>query len=188
VPVLSEKVDLPCCLNEGGHNTLPGVFLVLLGDSCVGKSTLIARYENREPEWRYDPTIEDTFHFTLEGGVTLEIKDTAGVDSYHSSRDEAIRKGNCFMLVFDVRNKGSFDYLEPIAANIRSQHGVKRPILFVGNRASGKGDRKVTEIDGKTLAERFHGSYMEVSDDQKDVGVVFSAALPNETKTRAEQD
>ncbi|KAK8038402.1 GTP-binding protein RAB5 [Apiospora phragmitis] len=187
-PVLSKKIGLPLYRNDGRYNNPPDISLVLLGDSGVGKSTLVARCENRKPERTYDPTIEDTYHFTLKGGVTLEIKDTAGVDSYPSLRDKAIQEGNYFVLVFDVRNKGSFDYLKPIAANIRSQHGIKPPILFVGNRANGDGDREVTNMVAKTLAHRSHGFYMEVSDDQEDVGAVFSATLLQLQRTRPEQD
>lgn len=138
----------------------------------------MARCENRKPEWAYDPTIEDIYHITLKGGVTLEINDTAGIDSYPTLRDKAIWTGNCFMLVFDVRNRGSFDYLKPIATNIRRQHGDEVPILFVGNRASKNGDKRIAKSEGETLADLFQGSYMEVRDDQKHVGAVFSAALP----------
>lgn len=86
------------------------------------------------------------------------------------------------MLVFDVRKRASFDHLKAIATSIRSQHGDKPPMLFVGHRASENGKREVTETEGKALAKEFQGSYKEVPDnpDQKDVGVVFSTALPQQ--------
>ncbi|KAK7937596.1 Ras GTPase [Apiospora aurea] len=164
-PVLSEKTALPCCRNEGRHNT-PLISLWF----CWAIHASESRHS-----WRGMRTANRSGH------VTLEIKDTAGIDSYHTLRDEAIRNGNCFMLVFDVRKKASFDYLEPIAANIRSRHGDKWPILFVGNWASENDYRTVTKEKGKELAQKFGGEYMELSESD-DVGVVFSAALPQRNK------
>ncbi|KAK8013559.1 Ras small monomeric GTPAse [Apiospora marii] len=180
------------CLSRGKHvlfeetllpyNTSHEISLVLLGGACVGKSTLVARFKRHKPERKFDPTIEDIHYFTLEGGGTLEITDTAGVDSYPSLRDEAIRKADCFMLVFDVRDRNSFAYLEAIIASMREERKDQPPVLFVGNRASERGGMVITKKQGEELALEFGGKYMEVSDDQENVGDVFSAALFNVTK------
>lgn len=145
----------------------------------------MARFKRLKPERTFDPTIEDIHYFTLKGGDALQITDTAGVDSYSSLRDEAIRRADCFMLVFDVRDRNSFVYLETIIMNIGEQRKDKPPILFVGNRASERGDRVITKKEGKELALKFGGKYMEVSDDQENVCNVFSAASSAKQKPKS---
>ncbi|KAK7928730.1 hypothetical protein PG985_005728 [Apiospora marii] len=165
-------------------NTSHHISLVLLGDACVGKSTLVARFLRHKPESKSEATIEDIYHFTLKGGDTVKLTDTAGVDLYPSLRNEAIRKADCFMLVFDVRDRNSFVYLEAVIASVQEERKNVLPMLFVGNRASERGDRVITKKEGEKLALKFGGEYMEVSDDQEYVGDVFSAASSTKQKPK----
>jgi GTPase KRas protein len=60
----------------------------------------------------YDPTIEDSYRkqVVVDGETCLlDILDTAGQEEYSAMRDQYMRTGEGFLLVFAVNNSKSFE-------------------------------------------------------------------------------
>lgn len=87
----------------------------------------------------YDPTIEDSYRkqVVIDGETCLlDILDTAGQEEYSAMRDQYMRTGEGFLLVFAVNNAKSFDdissYREQIkrvkdAEEVSSSAGLRYP-------------------------------------------------------------
>ena len=141
--------------------------IILIGDSNVGKTTILLNYVQNEFN-------EDMIHTVgLENKVKImnirgfrakvQIWDTAGQEKYNSLSQQFFRNVDGILLVFDLTNKDSFNnikkWLNEIKAN--SDHSIKK--LLVGNKADMKDKIKVS----KTMIDNFCNEkklkYMEVS-------------------------
>lgn len=91
--------------------------VIILGDSGVGKSSLMARFlENRfSPEAERTIGVEFGTRMVVSPNarnVKLCIWDTAGHEKYRSIIKSYYRKSNCVVMVYDVSNTESFDSVE----------------------------------------------------------------------------
>merc|ERR1711911_343898 len=91
-----------------------GYKLVVVGAGGVGKSALTIQLIQNHFVDEYDPTIEDSYRkqVVIDGETCLlDILDTAGQEEYSAMRDQYMRTGEGFLLVFAVNNAKSFDTL-----------------------------------------------------------------------------
>ncbi|KAH3766015.1 small GTPase superfamily [Pelomyxa schiedti] len=90
--------------------------LLLLGDSGVGKTSLINKYANQRFTSTYKPTLGADFltkELMVEDKlVSLQIWDTAGQERFQSLGPAFYRGADSCVLVFDVNNAQSFQNLE----------------------------------------------------------------------------
>ncbi|KAK7012509.1 protein ras-2 [Favolaschia claudopus] len=69
----------------------------------------------RAPFQTYDTTIEDAYHkqFVLDNHMCfVEVIDTASQEEYATLRDQWVRDGQGFILVYSITSRSSFDRLE----------------------------------------------------------------------------
>jgi len=136
----------------------PEVKLVVVGSGGVGKSSLTLQFvHNCFPE-DYDPTIEDNFRKQAvvdEGCQMLDILDTAGQEEFNCMKDQWIRGGEGFLVVYSVDDRKSFeDVSEHREFIMKVKDSVKGPIVLVGNKCDlSEHERRVSYFEGKQLAE-----------------------------------
>ena len=78
----------------------------------MGKSALTIQLIQNHFVEEYDPTIEDSYRkqVVIDGETCLlEILDTAGQEEYSAMRDQYMRTGEGFLIVFAVNNAKSFE-------------------------------------------------------------------------------
>lgn len=89
------------------------VKIVAIGDSGVGKTSMIQMFEHSRFTDNFKPTIGADFsnkEITIDGKiVTLQIWDTAGQERYQSLGTAFYRGADCAFLVYDITNTWSFD-------------------------------------------------------------------------------
>ncbi|KAJ6240169.1 hypothetical protein M0813_24510 [Anaeramoeba flamelloides] len=82
--------------------------LVLLGESSVGKTSLVLRYVNHFFDSRTEPTIGATYLTKTidfpKYSLRLQIWDTAGQERYHSLAPLYYRGAHGALVVYDVEN------------------------------------------------------------------------------------
>ena len=86
--------------------------IVVLGSGGVGKSALTVQFVQGIFVEKYDPTIEDSYRkqVVIDGETCLlDILDTAGQEEYSAMRDQYMRTGEGFLIVFAVNNAKSFE-------------------------------------------------------------------------------
>jgi len=141
----------------------------LIGDSSVGKTSLITKFcENKFDLENAVPTIGPssqvkTIKVDTFSEAKLDIWDTAGTEKFLSITQNHIRDSNGVILVFDLGNEESFKNLDKWMEKINDVVDMKKvEIILVGNK-SDLPDIKVSE-DMATKYAGEHGiKYMSVS-------------------------
>lgn len=145
--------------------------LVVLGDGGVGKTALTIQLCLNHFVETYDPTIEDSYRkqVQIDGqSCMLEVLDTAGQEDYVSLRDQWIRDGEGFVLVYSISSRASFQQLKSFHNQIRrvkeSSTGTSAsPIMLVGNKCDRVTEREVSTQEGSSLARELGCEFVEAS-------------------------
>ncbi|KJE95673.1 ras-like protein 2 [Capsaspora owczarzaki ATCC 30864] len=85
----------------------------------------------------------------------LDILDTAGQEEYSSMREQYMRVGDCFLVVYSVTSRSSFDsacLMRDFILRIRDTDEI--PVVLVGNKCDLASDREVTREEGLAAAKR----------------------------------
>lgn len=160
--------------------------LVVLGDGGVGKTALTIQLCLQHFVETYDPTIEDSYRkqVVIDGSACmLEVLDTAGQEEYTALRDQWIRDGEGFVLVYSISSRSSFTRIKrfhhqiqrvkescqssppygggsPIAAAVPAS---SVPIMLVGNKSDRVTEREVSTQEGHALARELGCEFVEAS-------------------------
>ena len=91
--------------------------MILIGDSGVGKTSLLEAFNYKKATQNTKPTIGADFlkkKVSLEDGqeVTLQLWDTAGQERYQSLCNSFYRGSDCCVLVFDLSDPISYENLK----------------------------------------------------------------------------
>lgn len=140
--------------------------VAVLGDGGVGKTALAVQFTLNCFVETYDPTIEDAYRKQLivdNRMCFVEVIDTAGQEEYATLRDQWVREGQGFILVYSIASRSTFDRLEVFRQSMRR---VKRgdPIfMLVGNKCDKTYEREVSKEEGAALARQFGCEFIETS-------------------------
>ncbi|CAI4780361.1 BAF_collapsed_G0051360.mRNA.1.CDS.1 [Saccharomyces cerevisiae] len=99
---------------QGNKSTIREYKIVVVGGGGVGKSALTIQFIQSYFVDEYDPTIEDSYRkqVVIDDKVSiLDILDTAGQEEYSAMREQYMRTGEGFLLVYSVTSRNSFDEL-----------------------------------------------------------------------------
>jgi len=150
---------------EDAH--LPTYKLVVIGEGGVGKSSITIRFFQKEFVEHYDPTIEDQYiqHCEVDGNwVIMDVLDTAGQEEFSAMREQYMRSGRGFLLVYSVTDEQSFYEAEKLHRQVlRVKDRHEFPILLVANKIDLIGQRRISEQQGHQLAAKLGIPYIETS-------------------------
>jgi len=125
--------------------------VIILGDSGVGKTSLMNRYVNQRYSEQYKATIGADF-LTKEVMiddklVTLQIWDTAGQERFQSLGVAFYRGADACILVYDITNPKSFESLDNWRDEFLEQASPRDqenfPFVVLGNKVDREQDRRV---------------------------------------------
>ncbi|XP_074018795.1 ras-related protein Rab-5C isoform X2 [Numenius arquata] len=127
--------------------------LVLLGESAVGKSSLVLRF------------VKGQFHEYQEStiGVKFEIWDTAGQERYHSLAPMYYRGAQAAIVVYDITNTDTFVRAKNWVKELQRQASPNIVIALAGNKADLATKRAVDFQDAQTYADDNSLLFMETS-------------------------
>ncbi|XP_065606072.1 ras-related protein Rab-18-B-like [Cyrtonyx montezumae] len=143
------------------------VKLILIGDSAVGKSSLLLRFVEGSFEPSLKPTICVDFKvkkMVIDGHtVQLAIWDTAGQERFRSLNPSYYRGTQGIVLVYDVTRKDTFtgleNWLNELEIYTTKNNTVK---MLVGNKTD-KPDREVERREGLQFAKKRSLLFIETS-------------------------
>mmetsp|Transcript_60250 Transcript_60250/g.143142 ORF Transcript_60250/g.143142 Transcript_60250/m.143142 type:complete len:208 (+) Transcript_60250:78-701(+) len=127
--------------------------VIILGDSGVGKTSLMNQYVNKKFSNQYKATIGADF-LTKEVSVddrlvTMQTWDTAGQERFQSLGVAFYRGADCCVLVFDVNVAKTFDNLDSWRDEFLIQAGPRDPDNFpfvvLGNKIDLENQRVVSQ-------------------------------------------
>jgi len=142
--------------------------IVVVGAGGVGKSALTVRFIQGTFVQKYDPTIEDSYRKQVEidgKACMLDIMDTAGQEEYSALRDQYMKTGQGFVLVYSIPSRASFETAAKLRTHIaRIKEDVADiPLVLVGNKVDLEDERNVTYEEGKELADKWKAGFIEAS-------------------------
>lgn len=140
----------------------------------------------------YDPTIEDSYRKQVvidSQSCMLEVLDTAGQEEYTALRDQWIRDGEGFVLVYSITSRSTFKRIQkfhnqiqrvkashsasspmgggylssPIQSPIVGGGGGQAPVMLVGNKSDRVTERDVSTQEGSALAKELGCEFVEAS-------------------------
>lgn len=141
--------------------------LVFLGESNVGKSSLITRFIYDSFEDSYVSTtgidfLSKTIHLDTRT-IRLQLWDTAGQERFKSLIPNYIRDCDIAVVMYDITNKSSFIETPKWIEFVQDLRGDNFPIMLVGNKIDIKEARKIAHLDGEILATKLNCKFIETS-------------------------
>jgi len=143
--------------------------VVVVGSGGVGKSTLTIQFTQGKFFEEYDPTIEDSYRKQVEVDgqlCTLDILDTAEQEYYIVPRDQYMRTGQAFIVVYSITDATSLDYIPMLQREMSRLELLeeRRPIVVLGNKSDLQEMREITYEDGQKIAQKFENcEFLETS-------------------------
>ncbi|NWI10938.1 RB39B protein, partial [Crypturellus soui] len=143
--------------------------VIMLGDSTVGKSSLLRRYTQGVFLEAPDQTVGVDFyvrHVELQPGlrVKLQFWDTAGQERFRSVTRSYYRNAAGAMLLFDITNRASFESVRRWHRDVTDTLRPDRLVfLLVGHKSDLAGERRVARAEAERLAAALGAPYVETS-------------------------
>ena len=149
-----------------GDDTIGTLKFCILGDSNVGKTSLLHQFTDKNFNLSIKNTIGVDFRiFSAEyKGDTYKVQiwDTAGQERFRSISSNYVKSCDAYIIVYDKTNKLSFDSIEYWMDLIETK-GVKTSLrVLLGNKQDSK-KKIVSETDGTLLAEKYNVPFLETS-------------------------
>ncbi|KAG0554010.1 hypothetical protein M758_12G058700 [Ceratodon purpureus] len=150
------------------ENKIDYVFkVVLIGDSAVGKSQLLARFSRNEFSLESKATIGVEFQTRTivvdHKTIKAQIWDTAGQERYRAVTSAYYRGAVGAMLVYDITKQQSFDHAQRWLDELRAHADANIVIMLIGNKSDLGNLRQVETETAKEFAQKEGLSFLETS-------------------------
>uniref|UniRef100_A0A0R3WZU2 Ras-related protein Rab-14 n=1 Tax=Hydatigena taeniaeformis TaxID=6205 RepID=A0A0R3WZU2_HYDTA len=142
---------------------------ILIGDSTVGKSSLLQYFCEGKLSSFAEPTVGVDFstrNIVLSNGTVIKLRlwDTAGQEKFKSIARSYYRNAVGALLIFDITNHTSFEHVmgwyEDAATNMKCQSPA---FLLCGQKSDLENQREVSRMEAEALAQTLGISYIETS-------------------------
>ena len=144
--------------------------LLLLGDTCVGKSNFIFWFIKHEFNGQHFTSsaieLKNTEIMIDNKKIQLQLWDTAGQEKYKSVTKSLFNKVQGFIAMFDLTKEESFINVKTWVRLIKDECGHHTPILLVGNKNDLKDLQDVKIVSNeeiKKLCDEENLKYIETS-------------------------
>ncbi|KAK8789802.1 hypothetical protein WA158_006582 [Blastocystis sp. Blastoise] len=154
--------------NSGATSPITGAGykIHVIGNSAVGKSSIINRYMKDSFNTDFITTVGVDYSFkdiTIDGqNVRVEVTDTAGQERYRAIAKAYLRNLDGILIVFDVTIMSSFKDIRMWMKQIEENSPEGVPKVLVGNKVD-LPERQVTKEEAENFAESVEIPYIEVS-------------------------
>ena len=140
--------------------------VILIGDSGVGKSSLLSCFLNNVKYPDFSSTIGIDFGSKImkinDEEVKLMIWDTAGQERFRAITRSYYRNINIAIIVYSIDNYNSFKHLTKWINELSSQ-SKECPIIIVGNKSDLTNNRQVSFEEGKEFSQKNNCKFMETN-------------------------
>lgn len=166
-----------------------------MGAGGVGKSALTVQYVQGFFLSFYDPTIEDCYRCqrVIDNEVVLmQVLDTAGQDDFSTMRDNWMRCSDCFLLVFSMTERRTFEELDEFyqrLLRVKEANEGEVPVVIVANKVDIVDGREVTIEEAQEKARKMGAPLIETSaKDGIGVADAFEQAVRERCKHASPRD
>lgn len=121
--------------------------VVLLGEGCVGKTSMVLRYVEDKFNDQHIQTLQATFlnkKLNIGGKrINLAIWDTAGQERFHALGPIYYRMSNGAILVYDITDEDSFQKVKNWVKELKKMLGSEISLSIAGNKVDLEKERNV---------------------------------------------
>ena len=143
------------------------VKILMIGDSGVGKTCILQRFENGEFKMNHLPTIAIDFSIkTVEISnkrIKMQIWDTAGQERYNTLTAGFFKNTHAVLICFSLIDRTSFESVNRWMQQIQSLAPKDVLIVLIGNKADLTDEIKVSEEETQKLAQEYGLHYFQTS-------------------------
>lgn len=141
--------------------------IIVIGDSGVGKSSLLLRFTDEDFNENFCSTIGVDFRVKTvnheDKTIKLNIWDTAGQEKFQTICYSYYKGADGILVVYDVTDRQSFKNVEKWLHQV-SEVSLKNPkLILVGNKADRENLRMISRDEGMALADKYKMDYIETS-------------------------
>ena len=141
--------------------------ILLLGDSGVGKSSLLLRYTKNEFISDLRSTIGVEFalkYLTIDNfQLKVQIWDTAGMERYRSITNAYYKGAKGVIVLYDICRKKSFENVDKWIDDFKSKADDDAVIILIGNKSDLDEKREVSKEEAESKAQKNKFGFMETS-------------------------
>ena len=141
--------------------------ILLVGNSGVGKTSMAYRATSDKFDTEIPSTLGIDFrtkHVCASGKVVkLQIWDTSGQERFWAVTTNFFRGAKGALLVYDITDHKSFEDTAKWLKSIKDNTDPEIEILIIGNKCDKENQRKVSEKEGRTMADKNNCLFFETS-------------------------
>ena len=156
-------------MSDDGETDDISIKVVLLGETTVGKTSIITRYSKNS----FSPYVMATanpscvlkiIEIDENKIVKLKIWDTAGQERYRAVSKMIYRNASVVLLVYDITNESSFNAIKKYWLKEITENSPENIIIaVVANKSDEYIEQKVPTEDGKELAKQLNAIFTSTS-------------------------
>ena len=143
------------------------VKVVLLGDSGVGKSSIVLRFVADCFKNDADATVGASYTGKIlqynDQAIKFNIWDTAGQERYHALAKMYYRDATAAVLIYDITKKDSFEGLKRWHHELISHGQTNIPVIIVGNKEDLVQTEAVSQEEASEFAKSIGALYRKAS-------------------------
>ena len=144
--------------------------VVLVGDTGVGKTSIIERYINNKYDENQKTTLVSSYTFKkidikkYNKSISLDIWDTAGQEVYRSLSKNFYLNASIGILVYDITRKASFESIRDYWYEQLKTFGEEKMVFdIVGNKTDLFQKEEVPENEARDFAKSINAGFHLVS-------------------------
>ena len=141
--------------------------IIIIGDTCVGKSNILSRYLKDEFKEDAKATVGvelGTKFLKIKNiGAKLQIWDTAGQERYRSITSSYYKGSHGCFIVYDITNEATFQSVDKWFEQAQKEASKDISIILVGNKCDLENERKISKEKGEEKAKNFNCPFFETS-------------------------
>lgn len=139
---------------------------IIIGDACVGKSSIMLRFTDRYFPNAYETTIGVGYgasNMTIDNKhCKIVIWDTAGQERYRAVTSSYYKDTCCAILVYDITELESFHSIGKWMVDVRNMSN-NHVMVLVGNKSDLMHKRIVSYEEGQQFAKQHNMIFLETS-------------------------
>ncbi len=165
--------------------------IVLIGESSVGKTSIITQFIDKSFQDELQSTVGGTFNTKIikcediNKRLKLEIWDTAGQERYRSVTRMFYKDTDIALLVYDITKKSSYEALKNYWVQQVIESSLKKTLLvMIANKSDLIDSEQVDEEEARNYAQTIDAHFFLVSAKDlytvnemfKDIAKIYSGA------------
>ena len=143
--------------------------IVMLGETGVGKTSIVQRFVAEKYNDNNNPTIGASFiskSYIIPNtnlSMKFQIWDTAGQEKYKSLASMYYRDAHAAIIVYDITNKSSYDAIKNWVSELKSSSNKDIFIVIVGNKADLVHKEEIDVVTSKEYSDSISALFKQTS-------------------------